>query len=171
MRYMLLLSPLVVLSIIVTWWSCQAFEKVKTQSLLTVVLFGFVYLFLPFAAVNTVAFCDQWSFFFFFMHKCLSQTEGALSCLRYEGHRLLEKSLFFRSSPGLTLPASVILHPTWLMLPEGDGMLSKSLLRMRSVVLKLFCHPKALHYFLFSQRQSFERFWSANCIYFFPLFY
>ena len=62
---MLLFSQLIIQNIIVIRWSCQAIEKVKTKSLLTVLLFYFfvyVPLFLAFAAVNAVSFYYQWTF-------------------------------------------------------------------------------------------------------------
>ena len=62
---MLLFSQLIIQNIIVIRWSCQAIEKVKTKSLLTVLLFYFfvyVPLFLAFAAVNAVSFYYQRTF-------------------------------------------------------------------------------------------------------------
>lgn len=50
LQYMFLLSHVVILTIIVIWWSCQTIEKVRTKNLFTVLLF---YFFLAFA-VNTV---------------------------------------------------------------------------------------------------------------------
>lgn len=91
-----LLSRVVIFNIIIIWQSCQAIDKVKTKSFLSVLLDKYIFnlcirplqLVLLLSAIG-IAFYTQLSW---------SNLKVLLSRLRYEGHGLFDKSSFFKIS-------------------------------------------------------------------------